>query len=249
MTLEKSMLLQWVCTALLILLAAGPASGAFYEYTDRDGRRVFVDDPDNIPLEYRPDARTYTEPTDGLSETERLEHESRELEKQRRVKDNYIDHLKEIQRKSRNNARSLQESRKAGIEPSETPVTIANNKIILPVTLAHQGVQVETRLLLDTGASALTLHREVVEELKIQSLRPAKVRVVGGNTIPAGVVTLSYVTVGPVTVDRPIASVITHTGTPVPYSGLLGMNILKAANFRIDFERKVIQWLPEPENQ
>ncbi|MBI9084817.1 MAG: aspartyl protease family protein [Desulfobacterales bacterium] len=227
-----------------------PATGAFYKYTDKDGRQVFVDDLGKIPQPYRGGATVYSEPKDRLNDSQRSKLEAIEAEKNRRARENYLQHIETINlRQATEAARQARTNRKIQQGAMETPITVSNNQILVPVTIAHLGVEVETQLLLDTGASIITLHKSIARQLKIAPSMRSRAKVVGGTVIRAGFMQLSYVRVGPLTVKGPVAGFIDHTGPPVAFGGYLGMNILKEANFRIDFDRKVIRWLPEPDNR
>lgn len=238
-------------TALLlaVILSMVPltARGAFFEYVDETGRRIFVDDRDKIPMQYRKAATVYAEPKDQLSDTERQRMEAVEAEKKRKARQDYLQHIEQIKRRqAAEAARRARERREIRQRELETPIIVDNNQILVPVTVAHNGIEVDTHLLLDTGASMIALHQSVARELKIDSVMRARAQVVGGATIRAGFLRLSYVRVGPMKVNNPVAGIIDHTGPPVAYGGFLGMNILKEVSFRIDFDRKVIRWLPGP---
>jgi predicted aspartyl protease len=232
----------------LLLWAAPPATGAYYKYVDRDGRLVFVDGRDKIPMRYRDRAVEYIEPRDRLDAADRNRFDQQEEEKQQAARQRYYDYLETVSRKRA--AESAQQDARAETarrRAQETPITIENNQILVPVTLGHQGVTVETRLLLDTGASVITLHETIARKLNISTVMRSKAKVAGGAVIRSRTLRLSQVRVGPLTVKNPVAIVIDHVGPAVSYHGFLGMNILKGTDFRIDFDRKVIRWLPGPE--
>ena len=232
-------------TAAMFSLAPMPVTAAFYQYVDDAGRRVFVDNIDKIPLPYRSNVTVYSEPKDRLNEAQRSALEAVEAEKIRKAREDYLQHIEAINlRQATEAARQARAASKARQGALETPIKVAKNQILIPVTVAHLGIEVETQLLLDTGASIITLHKSIARELKIEPSMRSKAKVVGGTAIRASFMQLSYVRVGPLKVNGPVAGFIEHTGPPVAFGGYLGMNILKEANFRIDFDRKVIRWLP-----
>lgn len=237
-------------TAAFVFLLPMTATGAFYKYTDKDGRPVFVDDLGKIPEPYRGGATVYSEAKDQLNDAQRANLEAIEAKKNRQAREDYLRHIETINlRQATEAARLARTNRKIQQGAMETPITVSNNQVLVPVTIAHLGVEVKTQLLLDTGASIITLHKEIARQLKIEPSMRSKAKVVGGTAIRAGFMQLSYVGVGPLTVKGPVAGFIDHTGPPVAFGGYLGMNILKEANFQIDFDRKVIRWLPEPDNR
>lgn len=123
-----------------------------------------------------------------------------------------------------------------------TKVIIKDNQVLVPVTIGYSGKKIEGLLLLDTGASIVTLHRDFVEKLKIKDTQKTKLMVVGGETITADVVKLDFVEVGRNKKTELYAVIVDHIGPPVSHKGLLGMNFLSGMDYKIDFERRVIIW-------
>jgi predicted aspartyl protease len=219
---NKSLLLL-LCLLSLQWFFAAESRSEFYKYTDDAGRTFFVDDPSKIPPEYRQEVKAYEQKYDDLSEEERsvmLEKERQELEKFR---------TEEI-------------ARARAYVSRETKVIVNGNQVLVPVLLGYDGREVESLLLLDTGASIMALHRDVAQLLRIESFEKAKARVIGGREINADIAELSYVRVGPHKKEHLLAGIVDHEGAPVEYQGLLGMNFLKGLEYNIDFTHQRIEW-------
>jgi len=238
---------------------------------DKEGNRHFVDSIDKIPLEYREGVKAYKEKYDDLPEEQRsimLEKERRELEKRREEENRKYDAWQRAQKaweeelKKQEIMRELEwelKQKKWETERTETrlkrkgvqKVTIVGNPVVgnavlVPVILGYQGKKIETRLMLDTGASMVALHLEIATELDIDLRRFKRIRprVAGGKSINAYVGKLDYVEAGPIKKDDIYVSFIEHQGPPVPFKGLLGMNFLRGLEYHIDFENQVINWNP-----
>jgi predicted aspartyl protease len=215
------------------MMWAAVGSAEFYRYVDRDGHPVYVDDMSKVPEEYRDQLKKYREQYDHLPPQERrmrLEEEQRAKEQLRAVQEQ---ELEQLQRKRR------------AAEVVETPVVVEGNKVMVPVVLGYDGAETEAMLVLDTGASLIALHRQVADRLNVREAEKAKMRVVGGASVDADVVMLSYVKVGPYTKTDLRAGIIEHQGTRVSHDGLLGMNFLRGLDYSIDFSNKVIRWRGE----
>ena len=127
-------------------------------------------------------------------------------------------------------------------EKLETDVAIDGNRVLVPVTIRYGGKTTTAQLLLDTGASIVTLHRNVAEKLKINSFQKTTVQLAGGQSIAADIARLDGLSVGPNRKKNIFVTIIDQIDLNADYDGLLGMNFLRNLRYEIDFHKSVIRW-------
>ncbi len=131
---------------------------------------------------------------------------------------------------------------RAAARSQQTRIVLQGNVILVPATLIYGGRQIDTQLVLDTGASSTVLHAPLAERLGIEPQINTKIRVASGEMINAQAVNMDTIRVGPHTMQGMRTLIIRHQGPPTPHQGLLGLNFLSQYPYSIDMRAKVINW-------
>ena len=127
------------------------------------------------------------------------------------------------------------------LSSQQTRIVREGNVILIPVNLSHNGRDVDTLLVLDTGASSTVLTAQLAERLGIQPEINTKVRVAGGE-LEAQAVVLDSLSVGPHTLREVRTLVLRHPGQQTKLQGALGLNFLSHFPYSIDLQKLVIDW-------
>jgi predicted aspartyl protease/Skp family chaperone for outer membrane proteins len=225
---------------------------AFYKYVDTEGRVFYVDDLSKVPEAYQEQVKVYREKFDYLPEEERSRAQERErAQKQQYEREQQLQteaQLKELQQaEEEERKRQAEAARQKLMEKMQTHIIVEDNRILVPVTLVNNGIEMAVNLLLDTGASQIVLHRDVATKLNIIALTKGLAQVAGGRNIYVETGEISSFRVGPFDMQKASVVIINHEGEAVSYSGLLGMNFLKNVPYTIDYKNQVIRWQPPDE--
>jgi hypothetical protein len=227
-----------ILAVIVSFLAPTRSGAAFYSYEDSNGEIHFVDDLSRIPREYRKKTQVRKDEYDDLSEEERslLQENVRKRRTEERARE------KDLQEQSR--ARREENNRRAEEERrTTTKVIISGNQVYVPVKLGYGSAESDVMLLLDTGATSSAITPEVAGLLKITDAEKVLIGVVGGRTIGAKRVVLSYMEVG--SIKKWNQEVVIVQKHPAEYGdGLLGMNFLGSLKYIIDFDKQTIRWVP-----
>lgn len=231
---------------LFMLNGALDLQAEFYKYVDKDGHIFYVDDLSQVPNEYLKQVEVYPEKYDHLTEeqkktqreTEQKKRQALELERQRQLE-------RDLQKAAEQEAAERQrQAELAQKRIHESPVFIEGNRVFVPTKIANNGVEVETLLLLDTGASQTVIHRDIASQLNIIALKKGLSQVAGGQQIYTEMGKVDYIIIGPHKIKGAHILIINHEGASVTQNGLLGMNILRNFNYNIDFDNQKIVWQP-----
>ena len=150
----------------------------FYKYTDEEGNVYFVDDKSKIPLKYWDQIKVYEEKYDHLSDEEKaiqLEREQKEQQERRQEEERLqedADRLKEAlkrqleeEEEARRKAselqlRTLQKKRRQDALERQgiQKVKIIGDSVLVPVVLSNGREEIEPLLLLDPGATMITIN-------------------------------------------------------------------------------------------
>lgn len=125
-----------------------------------------------------------------------------------------------------------------------TKVIVLGNLVLVPVTFGYDRDETNANLVLDTGATGTTIYNNIAERLYINQSKATKTQgeVVGGGLIEARTITMSRIKVGPHIFLKRNVFIIPHENSAVKFDGLLGMDLLRELNYRIDFANEVIIW-------
>jgi len=132
------------------------------------------------------------------------------------------------------------------IDSRSTSVDIDDfGHVYLQVEARYRGRSETLRFMLDTGSSMSSLTAHAADMLGVTYAEGKASTVVADGRVVSNVwVTLDEMTVGPfVLEDKPV---LIHGSEPqkeLPYEGLLGQDLLSKVEYRVDREKKRIQWL------
>ncbi len=205
----------------ILVCYSGLASAEIFHYIDDKGRKVYVNRESQIPHQYRERVETRQEKSGGQAAAQdpQMSAIRHELSTSLAKLDKAIDEL-------------------------STPVKVEGNQVIVPVRAVYGNRSVNTRMLLDTGASGTVFHRDALEGLNGATYKAGQARVASGEMIEVQGINLDRVEIGPFKIGTTRAMVIDPV-SGAGHDGLLGMDFLRQVDYRIDFENQRILWMPD----
>ncbi|MDD5285763.1 MAG: retropepsin-like aspartic protease [Desulfuromonadaceae bacterium] len=128
-------------------------------------------------------------------------------------------------------------------EKEKTAVIVKRNQIYVPVTIGYQGRSVNVYLILDTGATGVTISPAIARRLgiKTENTRQGFSIIADGSKVVTHIATADFVSVGP-KIKRAIDILILPHASGLE-TGLLGMNFLGEFPHMINMKAQVINWM------
>jgi clan AA aspartic protease (TIGR02281 family) len=121
------------------------------------------------------------------------------------------------------------------VSTNPVPVEIEDDHVIVRGTVNGR----EVRLLLDTGATHVSVSSAIANEIDIQNRRKIKTSGFGGESGTAELAAARLVAVGPASAQN-VAVAILSLPTIFQADGFLGMSFLDPFVFRVDYQRKQV---------
>lgn len=124
-----------------------------------------------------------------------------------------------------------------------TAVIVRNNQVFVPVCIGYRGKMVNVYLLLDTGATGVTISPAVAQHLGImpEDTKQGVSILADGTTRPNASATAAFVSVGPKTKQNLELHIMPRAGGEE--TGLLGMSFLSEFSHMVDVKAGVIKWM------
>jgi len=124
----------------------------------------------------------------------------------------------------------------------ETAITFNGSQMFVPVTIGYRGRMVTVPLLIDTGASGVTISPAIAIRLGIKPNDTAQTsaQLADGRTVATNTTQVAFVAVGPKT-EKPAE--IHILGAGFEETGLLGMSFLAQFPHFIDINAQKIKWM------
>ncbi len=213
-----------IISCFILATAHLSISAEIYKYTNDKGRKVFVDRLSQVPAKFS-DQLIIREVTKHL--TSEFEQAAYDLANTKFADDITV----------RNSIIKLKKLK----DSMRTSVIIQGNQVLVPVIVKYAGKKSQLNLLLDTGSSSTVLHRGGLPQFFSKGKKIKYAEVAGGGLIKTWPVLLDYISYGPYNNKRKQVILIKHS-TSSNIDGLLGMDLLAGASYKVDYGRRHIIW-------
>ena len=123
----------------------------------------------------------------------------------------------------------------------ETPFTLQQNRILLPVEVVGTRGRAKVHLVLDTGAQQTFLWRTALPAIGLRKIGRLRAAGIAGSKY-ASSVRAKAINVGPYSLKDAQIALMSPGRYHRDYDGLLGMDFLMQVRYEIDYARRVIIW-------
>ena len=223
-------MLNWIRLIVLCFLPcfALTVEAEIYQYQDNTGKKIYVDSLSKVPPEYQ-DQLTSREEQDLNLSPEQIQEIENKVNKTRAL---YLI----------NRERS---KIKAQLKKWITPFQLKGNRIQVPVKVIYGNRSKQLSLVMDTGASVTAIHRNAVESLNPSLRKGAGAVVADGRVVKTQTIRFDRIEIGPYKAKNLVSTVVDYQGNGAQNNGLLGMDFLYQAKYKLDKENNQIIWEPE----
>lgn len=124
----------------------------------------------------------------------------------------------------------------------ETAITFNGSQMFVPVTIGYRGRMITVPLLIDTGATGITISPTLAIRLGIRpnDTTQTTAKLADGRTVATNTAPVAFIAVGPKT-KKP--SEVHILGSGFDETGLLGMSFLAQFPHFIDVNAQKIKWM------
>lgn len=211
-----------------ISITAQAVNAEIYQYEDKFGKKIYVDRLSKVPPEYR----------DQLT--------SREIQ-QPNLSQEQLDAIQNKVNKFQTLYLINRERSKiqAQLKKWLTPFTLVGNRILVPVKVTYGSRTKQLSLIMDTGASVTVVHRSSVASLNPSLRKGVNAVVADGSIVNTETIRFNRIEIGPYTAKNIVSTVLDYQGGTGQSNGLLGMDFLFQAKYKLDKQKRTIIWNPE----
>lgn len=138
---------------------------------------------------------------------------------------------------------NMKVSSASGSNSKTTAVIVRENRIFVPVTIGYRGKMVTVSLLIDTGATGVTISPAIAQRLGIrrEDTTQGFATVADGRKVANFNVNADFIAVGPKTKRSLQVNILPHESNEE--TGLLGMSFLGDFPHMLDTKSQVITWM------